>query len=574
MHIPDPVGQHRHLVKHFFWRFFDLEAISTPQADSVQKNALKIRILASLVAPGVLGCLLLCPKYAFLKYWRPPIEFQQAVMADKIFFLSISMILLGFIAVYEWETLLPDLKDYLILTHLPIRIRTIFSAKTTALVLFLLTFFAAVNAGPTVFLPSAILVDHAPLLLLLRYIACHALSFLLANIFIFFAVIALQGILLALLPARAALSISRKIRFVCFMLLLFALFSFSGVRTIDQSVRGVGPIAPFHPPLWFVGVYDVLLGSRNPAMLALAGRAAIALTLTGALCVLAYALCYRRFMRSSLETAPDALRKQGRRLPIGNFLMNRCFIGKPEDRATFHFLGQTLFRSSQHVLYLGIFLAIGISVAVMVLAGALHITNPAGIERRDELLLLAPRLLAFILLAGMKVSFTVPVDLEANWLFRLSPEQRIKRQLRACRMFLICVFLFPLFMVSGLSYLFIWDWPKVLWHSCYGAALALIVMELFLRGFAKIPFTCSYLPGGAQRILYWPIYMLGFFAYLLAATKLETLLMEDSHGLSIFYAIITIVYLALLSRNLLAAKGNLSFEEESPDDPVYLNMHS
>lgn len=574
MHVPDPVGQHRHLIKHFFWRFFDLEAISAPQTDSVQKNALKIRILAGLVAPGVVGCLLLCPKYAFLKYWRPPIEFQQAVIADKIFFLSISMILLGFIAVYEWETLLPDLKDYLILTHLPIRIRTIFTAKVTALLLFLLIFFAAVNAGPTVFLPGAILLDHAPLLLLLRYIACHALSFLLANIFIFFVVIALQGILLALLPAKAAMIVSRKLRFVCLMLLLFALFSFSGVKTVDQSVRGLGSIAPFHPPIWFVGVYDVLLGSRDPVMLDLAGRAAIALTLTGALCVLAYALCYRGFMRSSLETAPGAPRKHGRLLPISNFLMNHWFIGRPEDRATFHFLGQTLFRNPQHVLYLGIFLAIGISVAVMVLAGALHITNPAEIEQRDELLLLAPRLLAFVLLAGMKVSFTIPVDMEANWLFRLSPEQRIKRQLRGCRLFLINVFLFPLFIVSGIFYLSIWDWQKVLLHSCYGAALALLVMEVFLRGFAKIPFTCSYLPGGAQRVLYWPIYMLGFFAYLLAATKLETLLMKDIPSLFLFYAIVAAGYLALLSRNLLAAKGNLTFEEESPDDPVYLNMHS
>ena len=46
MNHPDPDSQHRHLVKHFFWRFFDLEAISTPQIDPVQKNALKIRILA------------------------------------------------------------------------------------------------------------------------------------------------------------------------------------------------------------------------------------------------------------------------------------------------------------------------------------------------------------------------------------------------------------------------------------------------------------------------------------------------------------------------------------------------
>lgn len=574
MHIPDPAAQRRHLVKHFFWRFFDLEAISTPQADPVQKNALKIRILAGLVFPGVAGCLLLCPKYAALKYWAPPDQFAPAVIADKIFFLSLSMILLGFVAVYEWETLLPDRKDYLILTHLPIRARTIFLAKIAALTLFLLTFFTAVNAGPAVLLPNAILVDHAPFFYGLRYMACHALAFLLANALVLLAVIAIQGISLALLPAGIASSVSRKIRFVCLMLLLFALFSFPGVRAVGQSVRGIGPIAPFHPPMWFLGVYDVLLGSRDPAMLDLARRAGIALALTGALCALAYAGRYRRFVGNSLETAPGRSRRNGRLRAAGNYMLDRCFIGRPVDRATIHFLGQTLPRSPQHILYQGIFLAIGVSAAVMVVAGALRITSPSEIAQRDEMLLLAPRLLAFILLAGMKVSFAIPVDLEANWVFRLSPEQRIRRQLRGCRMFLLGAFLVPLFTVSGLFYLSIWDWPRVLLHSCYGMALSLVVMELFLRGFAKIPFTCSYLPGGARRVLYWPLYMMGFFAYLLAATKLETLLMEDIADLCLFYAVLAVAYFALLSRNLLAAQGAVYFEEEADDNPVYLNMRS
>jgi hypothetical protein len=570
MNHPDPNSQHQHLVKHFFWRFFDLEAISTPQTDPVQKNALKIRILAALVFPGVAGCLLLCPKYAFLKYWRPPIEFQQAVITDKIFFLSLSMILLGFVAVFEWETLLPDRKDYLILTHLPIRVRTIFYAKMKALVLFLLTFIVAVNACPTVLLPNAILVDNALFFHSLRYMACHGLAFLMANTLLFLAAIAFQGILWMLLPSKIALSVSRKIRFVCLMLLLFAIFSFPAVRSLDQSVAGIGRLAPFYPPIWFVGVYDVLLGSRDPVMLSLAGRAAIALALTAALGTLAYTLCYQRFVRSSLETETGSSQKKIGLRAVGNFLLDRCFIGKPEDRATFHFVGQTMFRSSQHILYLGFFLAIGISVSAMVFISALHIHKPSEIGQRDEMLLLVPRLLAFILLAGMKVSSAIPVDLEANWIFRLSPQQQIKRQLRGFRVFMFGVFILPVFIISGLLYLSIWDGHRVLLHSYYGAVLSLIVMEVLFRHCAKIPFTCSYLPGGAQRVLFWPLYMLGFAGFVLAATKLETWFMGDIR----FYGFIGAVWLVLLYHNLLAAGGTVYFEEESPDDPVYLNMRA
>lgn len=576
MYKPDPDSQHQHLVKHFFWRFFDLEAISTPQFDPVQKNALKIRILAGLLFPGAFWCMEQCPKYAFIKYHLPTAEFQKAVLSDKIFFLSLSMILLGFIAVYEWETLLPDRKDYLILTHLPIRTRTIFSAKMTALILFLLTFIVAVNACPAVLLPNAILVDSAPFFYGLRYIACHALTVILGNAFIFLSTIALQGILLTLFPSRIALSLSRKIRFICLMLLLFGLFSFSGVRSIDQSISGIGPLARLYPPIWFVGMYETLLGSRDPVMLHLAGRALLALGIAGTFSTLAYAICYQRFVKSSLEHEPGSSPRKAGIKSVGNILLDRFFIGRPEDRATFHFVGQTLFRSSQHILYLGFFLAIAISVSAMVLISAFHIHIHTLVDaiQRNEMLLLAPRLMAFILLAGMKVTFAVPVDLEANWVFRLSPQQQIKRQLRAARIFVFGVFILPLFVISGICYLSIWDWRTVLLHIFYGIALSLIVMELLFRGFSKIPFTCSYLPGGAQRVLLWPIYMFGFAGYLLAATKLETWLMEDISSLICFYAIIVAAWLVLLCRNLLTANGTVYFEEASSSDPVYLDMRS
>ena len=112
------------------------------------------------------------------------------------------MILLGFIAVYEWEMLLPDRKDYLILTPLPIRTRTIIFAKINALARFLLTFIVAINACPTVLFPNAILVNNAPFFYGLGYMACHGLSVLLGSGLIFLSAIAVQGILLMLFPSQ------------------------------------------------------------------------------------------------------------------------------------------------------------------------------------------------------------------------------------------------------------------------------------------------------------------------------------------------------------------------------------
>jgi len=575
MYDPDPASQHKHLVKHFFWRFFDLEAITTPQTDVIQKNALTIRILACLIFPGALGCIQLCAKYAWLQANRPAVELHLAALSDKCFFLSLSMILLGFVAVYEWEMLLPDRKDYLILTPLPIRTRTIIFAKINALARFLLTFIVAINACPTVLFPNAILVNNAPFFYGLGYMACHGLSVLMGSGFIFLSAIAVQGILLMLFPADIALSISRRIRFFCLMLLLCALIFFPGIRSIHQSMPGIGPIAPFWPPIWFVGVYEVLLGSRDPVMLHLAGRAVIAVALAGTLGILAYASCYRRFIRNIIELGAGDSRRAVSLRTAGKFLLDRCYMRKSEDKASFHFVGQTLFRSPRHVLYMGVFLAIGISAAIIAaleLMSAVHGKNPSMAVRLDEALLLGPRLLAFFLLVGMRVCFAVPVDLDANWLFRLCPKLQIKGYQRGVREFMMGGLILPLFMFSGLFYLMIWDWHTVLLHLCYGVTLSLILMELLFMRFEKIPFTCSYLPGDSSRVFLWPLYGLSFACYVFASTTLEIWLLGDIHRLTCFYAIFVALWLSFLLRNLVLADRMVYFEEESASAPVYLDM--
>ena len=70
---PNPASQYKYLLKHFFGRFFDFEAVSAPQIDSIEKNALTIQFLALMVLPGLLCCLSMMPKYGWLMY-RPAIE--------------------------------------------------------------------------------------------------------------------------------------------------------------------------------------------------------------------------------------------------------------------------------------------------------------------------------------------------------------------------------------------------------------------------------------------------------------------------------------------------------------------
>ena len=60
----DPMNQYRCLVKHFFGRFFDLEAIAAPQ---VERNVLLVQVFALLALPGALRS----PFPAFFIKYKP-----------------------------------------------------------------------------------------------------------------------------------------------------------------------------------------------------------------------------------------------------------------------------------------------------------------------------------------------------------------------------------------------------------------------------------------------------------------------------------------------------------------------
>ena len=93
------------------------------------------------------------PSAFFVLLFRPLSLYGWSLVAVRYFFLSISMIVMGFIMVFEWEALFPDRRDYQILTPLPIRFSTLFLAKAAALGIFL-GIFLRFSPGSTPFRSS------------------------------------------------------------------------------------------------------------------------------------------------------------------------------------------------------------------------------------------------------------------------------------------------------------------------------------------------------------------------------------------------------------------------------------
>ena len=93
------------LARHFFDRFFDREALSPggePETNVVQ-------LMGFLAVPSAF----------FIILCQPMVMVRWQLVAVRNFFVSFSMIVMGFVMVFEWDTLFPDRRDYQILTPLP-----------------------------------------------------------------------------------------------------------------------------------------------------------------------------------------------------------------------------------------------------------------------------------------------------------------------------------------------------------------------------------------------------------------------------------------------------------------------
>src|SRR5207248_3170801 len=128
------------------------------------------------------------------------------------FFITLSMAVTGMVAVWRWDAIFPDRRDYMNLVALPISMRSIFLANLVA-VLFLVGLIAVdVNAASSILFPLVVGATQNAFLFFLRFAAVHALGVVLASVFSFFAVFSVMGLGIALLPPDAFKRISPYIR--------------------------------------------------------------------------------------------------------------------------------------------------------------------------------------------------------------------------------------------------------------------------------------------------------------------------------------------------------------------------
>ncbi len=526
--------QFRPLVRHFFGRFFDNEFV----AQNTDMQVTVTKLLALLASPG-----LLLPLFRWTTYLRTDGAPESARMAvlwfDRCFLMSFAILVMGGVTVLEWDALFPDRRDYASLIPLPIRARTMFLAKVSALILFLLGFTAAVSFASTILFPIISYRYHGfpyrdPFMLTVAGFAgiagtaaAQGLSVLAASAFIFLSLVALEGILLNVLSERLFRKASVYVQcgMVFALLSLFFLFPNIAGEIPALKARNATVLYTF-PPAWFLGLNEVLLGSRDAVFLTLARWAEVAVGATAAISAVAYAVAYRRHVKRTLESMEGS---EGNRTAFDDWVARVAdwLAPHPIQRATVAFIGKTMSRSAKHRIFLAAYAG----------AGCAFVLQGLVASRIRQAWLSVPLVLGFFVLSGMRYIFTIPMELPANWIFRVSETEERGRALEGARKAMIWFGVAPLFLAMAPLYFLLWPPAVAFAHLVFSITLSLLLVEALLFEFWKIPFTCSYPPGKANVTLLWIFYWVGFTTYAYSMATLEAWMVLRPSRLIGFYAI-------------------------------------
>jgi hypothetical protein len=561
--------QFRALVRLFAYRFFDTDILSVRG----EISSLLSQFGALLAALSFVLAL-----STVLKYWsaydRLPAErVLTLAWADQEFLVSTSMAVIGILTLLIWDSLFPDRRDCLILGAMPVRVRTMFAAKVASLAGALSLAVAAVNLFTGATYPFLITARASGAVGSLRNFAAYWVVILGASVFVFLALLVTQGIAIQVLPHTLFLRWSSLIQMAAFFAVLTMYFLMPPLAT-PEALRDPANAVWYAvlAPYWFVGLFQVLIGSTNPAFHVLAGRALAGLGVVAGLAVVAYVMAYARQMRRTVEQSgilPSG-QKNGSRWER---MVAQTLCRRPLERAIVAFILRTLARSRQHRMIMAFYAGLGLAYVFSQIAYVVYHprASHAALEY-DKTALGIPLILVFFVIVGLRVCFSIPAELRANWLFRLTDPFAAGAYLSAARKTLIVFGLAPAVVISTVAYASIWPAPRAIGHVVFVAACGLVVIELALTRFAKVPFTCAYVPGRANLKLMFGVYwaLLLAFSELITSFEHEALKNPSNYTKLLIATAIVGGWAYRRSRGARADIAALTFEEQP--EPAVLRL--
>jgi hypothetical protein len=484
------------------------------------------------------------------------------------FLIATTMLVAGLLSVLNWDAAVPDRIDALVLSPLPVPLRIVFLAKLSALACLLGFAVLALNVFTGLLWPLYFSSSASPVALI-RSFAAYWIAMLIASCFMFLLVLTLRGLAAQLLPYQLFLRLSAWIQ-------MAAICIFLGVYILEPSLESPQALAASHklleylPSYWFWGLFQQVKGTGGPVSsiyVWLGGRAWIALAITAVGAAAMWTLCYRRSFRKIIEEPSIVSRYSWLRvpaLPCGSLAIGITL-----------FCFYTLTRSRFHRVILSFYLGAGLALVLVYIhvLSLLNPASPANTATAGTAYLGASILIMSLVIAGVRVLAGIPIALQANWTFRTAAIHAPSAYLRATRTALLLLSVLPVWLVSAAFFSLLWPWRLALAHQAVLLLLGMILMELSLHRFSKIPFTCSYMPGkGNLQFVFWAFALI-LLPLIHAAARFEFGLLDRPIALCLAVTFLAVVLVCVRTYNRVTAKGLKEIQFDEVLEPEIVGLH-
>jgi hypothetical protein len=557
--------QYRALVQHFFRTLFDFGILSDVGAESFKRALLGA--VAVALGLGFLLVRIFLGKYAYLATASAS-EYQSSLAADHTFLMAWPMWLVAVAVVLVGHSLFPDETDFRILMVQPISRARVFAAKLSALLLFISLIVVAMHVALLPMISVTLVNPHARagfLAALPVYLAASVT----ASAFAAVAVVAIHGSIVLLVPREGLVAFSAALRSALLCALVLVVPMIAVLPGMAGSFAAQATWLGSVPPVWFVGLERWWLGDGSQG--AFAARAALALSAAAVIAVTAYVILYRRFDRVSVRSS------SARRQKAPRWIATDLSSGRAVFTAVARFTAMTLRRSVLHQGIVVAFLAAGLGFVLITLLAA-EIPFVFQMSARERYLAVWSAVWAlcgwmFMAVPAIRLALSVPIETRANWVFRMTETPRHRAWAIGAAVTVVWRLgvAIPVMVVGPV--LWILAGTLALKIAMFALVAGWLLVEIQMRDWQRIPFTCSYLPGKG----FMPQVFVRTVGTFLIGTSVMTGLIRMSVARASVAAVVLAVTagaaaLLLFRRRRRSLDVALIFEDELPNEVNVLRL--
>lgn len=465
----------------------------------------------------------------------PTAVVQTTALAHWLFFIVYGMLAAAFLAAMTWDALFPDGRDQEVIGVLPVK-PYVFAASRLAAALKVAVMFTGLVNLPAAALYSVFAMGH-PLFAwnLPGLFLGHTLATMLGSLLVFLVLLAFRGVTAVVFGAGAGKWLGAALQLVTVVLMFETLFFLPGIldTLVNRMTQGDATMMLL-PPVWFASLqawfarFATAEGASfaEHTLTAAAVRGVLAFMLAALVVVPIYLVPARWLGRRALE------QRSRERAAATTFVVHAVATitrARPAVRGVFLFGVASLVRSRRHHLVLATY--IGMAVAVSIIS--IFIIDDRGsikLDRPASWLLTLPMLFLFFGIQGLRSTFRIPTEVEANWPFRIA-QPSLSTCINATLLVIVTLAILPVGLMTALLIGPRWPVTDTFMVLALQMLAGVMLAELLLFRWRKVPFACAHAPSPDVLKSWWPLWAFAMYLYAFELADWQFAALQSSRAL-------------------------------------------